>query len=167
MPGSLNDVLPERIDEESEEIILDLLKRKLTTLARVAVDLLRAMEKRFGPEVRDVVREMAEGQKVEPRSGAGEPRDDLKGFCDMVEKMAVGSHQWQRVIDEPGQIGYNYTRCMYAEIFRELGEPELGWVICARDAPWIKSYNPKLGFKRTRTLMEGDDICDHTIFVES
>jgi hypothetical protein len=55
---------------------------------------------------------------------------------------------------------------MYAEILRELSEPELGWVICARDAPWIRSYSPKLGFKRSKTLMEGDDICGHTIFVQ-
>jgi len=167
MPGSLNDILPEPVSEESEKIILELLKRKMAACAGIAVELLRAMEVRFGSEVREVLRDMAENQEFEPRSGAGEPRADLKGFCDMVEQMAVGSHQWQRVIDEPGQIGYNYSRCMYAEIFRELGEPELGWVICARDAPWIKSYNPKLGFKRTKTLMEGDDICDHTIFVES
>jgi hypothetical protein len=167
MPGSLNDVLPEQISEETEKIILDLLKRKLTSIAKLAVDLLHAVEERFGPEVRSVVKEMAEAQEFEPRSEAGEPRDDLRGFCDMVEQMAVGSHQWKRVIDEPEQIGYNYSRCMYAEIFRELGEPELGWVICARDAPWIRSYNAKLGFKRTKTLMEGDDVCDHTIFVES
>ena len=50
---------------------------------------------------------------------------------------------------EDVQIEYNYSRCMYAEIFRELGEPELAWVICARDSPWVKFYNPRLGFKRS------------------
>ena len=54
---------------------------------------------------------------------------------------------------------------MYAEILRELGEPELGLVICARDEPWVRSYNPALAFHRTKTLMEGDDICDHTFCV--
>jgi hypothetical protein len=70
------------------------------------------------------------------------------------------------VIDEFEQIGYNYSRCMYAEIFRELGEPEIGCLICARDSPWMKSYNTKLGFKRSKTVVEGDDTCGHTIFMQ-
>jgi hypothetical protein len=167
MPGSLNDILPEPISEESEQIILDLLKRKISTCVNLTVQLFQAMEKRFGPTVHEVVRELAENQHFEARPDPGEPREDLKGFCDMVEKMAPGSHRWERVIDEPDRIGFHYSRCMYAEAFHELGAPELGWVMCASDAPRVKSYNPRLGFKRTKTIMEGDDICDHTIFVES
>jgi hypothetical protein len=55
---------------------------------------------------------------------------------------------------------------MYAEILRELEEPELGLVICARDGPWVKSFNPGLGFHRTKSLMEGNDSCDHVFYVE-
>ena len=84
----------------------------------------------------------------------------------MIDGAAAGSHCWQRVIDEPDRIGYRYTRCLYAEILRELGEPELGLVICARDEPWVKSYNPGLGFRRTKTLMEGDQVCDHVFYVK-
>jgi hypothetical protein len=70
------------------------------------------------------------------------------------------------VIDESGQIGYNCSRRINAEILRELGEPELGWVICARDSSWMKSYNPNLGFKRSWTLVEGDDICGHNVSMQ-
>ena len=78
----------------------------------------------------------------------------------------VGSHRWERVVDEPGRIGYRFTRCMWAEAFRELGEPELGLVICAGDEPMVRSYNPDLGFRRTKVLMLGDDVCDHVFLVE-
>jgi hypothetical protein len=166
MPGSLNDILPEPISAENEAVLLDLLRRKMAVSLELAVDLLHAMEQRFGAEAREVVHEMARKQEFETREEVGEPEADLRRFCAMIDRVAAGSHQWERVIDESDRIGYCFTRCMYAEILRELEEPELGLVICARDGPWVKSFNPGLGFHRTKTLMEGDDVCDHVFHVE-
>jgi len=165
MGGSLNEILPEPISKESEKIILDLLKRKIKSAVSLSVRLLHAMEERFGEEARQVVREMITKREIKPRKDAGDPEKDLRDFCERLEKGCVGSHRWERVIDEPKRIGYHFTRCMWAEVFRELGEPELGFILCASDEPAVKSYNPKLGFKRTKTLMEGDDICDHIFYV--
>ena len=122
MPGSLNDILPDPISRESEEILLDLIKRKMKGAAGLAVRLLHAMEERFGPEAREVLREMIGHREPTPRPGAGEPEADLRTFCDRLDRGCVGSHRWERVIDEPDRIGYHYTRCMWAEVFRELGE---------------------------------------------
>jgi hypothetical protein len=166
MPGSLNDILPEPISPENEAVLLDLLRRKMAVSLELAVDLLHAMEQRFGAEAREVVREMARKQEFVTREEVGEPEADLRNFCAMIDRVAAGSHRWDRVIDESDRIGYSFTRCMYAEILRELEEPELGLVICARDGPWVKSFNPGLGFHRTKTLMEGDDLCDHVFHVQ-
>jgi len=166
MPGSLNDILPEPISEENERILLALLKRKLKEAAGLTVRLLHAMEERFGPEARQVVRDMAMDRKLTPRPNAGEPEADLREFCARLDEGCVGTHRWERVVDEPDRIGYRYTRCMWAEIYRELGEPELGFILCAGDEPAVKSYNPRLGFKRTKVLMRGDQECDHVFYVE-
>ncbi len=166
MSGSLNDVLPEPISEENERILLDLLKRKMKGAAALGVRLLHAMEERFGPEAREVVNDMVRNLKPTPRPDAGEPEADLREFCAHLDTGCAGSHQWERVIDEPHRIGYEFTRCMLAEIYRELGEPLLGFVICAGDEPAIRSHNPKLAFKRTKVLMNGDEICDHVYYVE-
>lgn len=166
MLGSLNDILPEPISEENERVLLELLKRKMKGASGIAVQLLHAMEERFGPEAREVVRDMARNRKATPRPDAGEPEADLREFCARLDEGCAGSHQWERVIDERDCIGYRFSRCMWAEIYRELGEPELGLVICAGDEPAVKSYNPKLGFKRTKVLMRGDQECDHVFHVE-
>ena len=166
MPGSLNDILPEPVSAASEEILVALMKAKMKGAAGLAVRLLQAMEERFGPEARDVVRQMAEGRQPRPRPDAGDPRQDLQTFCASLDRGCVGSHEWERVADEPDRIAYHYTRCMWAEVFRELGEPELGFVICAGDDPAVRSWNPKLGFRRTRVLMHGDPLCDHVFLVE-
>jgi hypothetical protein len=56
---------------------------------------------------------------------------------------------------------------MWAEVYRELGEPELGWVFCAGDEPGVRSWNPKLAFQRTKVLMDGDELCDHVFYVKA
>ena len=166
MPGSLNDILPEPISEADEKVLLDHLKRKMKGGCGLAVRLLHAMEERFGPDARQVVRDMARNRKPSPRPDAGDPQDDLQRFCANSDRGCAGSHRWERIVNEPDRIAYRFTRCMWAEIFRELGEPELGFVFCAGDEPAVKSFNPKLGFKRTKVLMNGDDICDHVFHVE-
>jgi len=167
MEGRLNDILPETISDESESIILDLIRRKMAGGARLAVQLLHAMEEKFGAEARKVMKEMIFSRQPNPNpTGKGNPEQDLRDFCNNLEKGCTGSHRWQRVIDEPDRIGYNFTRCMWAEVYRELGEPELGFYYCAGDEPGVKSHNPQLGFLRTKVLMNGDDACDHVFFVE-
>ena len=166
MNGSLNDILPEPISSENQQIILNLLKRRMMSCLALSVDVLHAMEKHFGPEARDVIREMASQHEFDVREDVGVPEADLQELCGIFEQMSVGSQHWRRVTDTPTKIGYNFTHCMYAEILRELGEPELGLIMCTADEPYVKSYNPKLGFQRTKTLMEGDEICDHIFLVE-
>jgi hypothetical protein len=167
MAGSLNEILPDPISEADEKVLLDLLKRKMTVMAEIAVELLHAMEKRFGSKAHEVVREMINRQEFEARQNPGKPETDLRDLCAIVDKTAAGTHKWKKTGNQPNSVGYNFTRCLYAEIFRELGEPELGFIMCARDEPWVKSYNPKLAFKRTKTLMNGDEICDNTYYVET
>lgn len=165
MQGSLNDILPEPMSPENEAVILDLLRRKMAVSLGLAVDLLHAMEKRFGAEAREVLQEMAREQDFDLNEEMKKPEEDLRDFCAMIDRVAAGSHRWERVIDDPDRIGYCFTRCMYAEILRELEEPELGLVMCARDGPWVKSFNSGLGFHRTKTLMEGNEACDHIFYV--
>jgi len=166
MSGSLNDVLPEPISKENEEVLLALMKQKVKVAAGLSVRLLHAMEERFGPAARQVVQDMAENIKPKPRKDKGEPEADLSEFCARLDQACVGSHRWERVINESDRIGYYYRRCMFAEIYRELAEPQLGFVICAGDEPGVKSYNPKLAFRRTKVLMNGDELCDHVFYVQ-
>lgn len=166
MSGSLHEILPDPLSEENERILEELLKHKMKSAAGLAVRLLHAMEEHFGPEAREVMQEMVNDRHLSPRQDVGEPEEDLQEFCANLDKGCVGSHQWERIIDEPDRIGYHYTRCLWAEIYRELGEPELGFFYCAGDEPSVKAYNPKLAFTRTQVLMKGDDVCDHIFSVE-
>ena len=130
------------------------------------VGVVRAMEEQFGPEVHEVLREKRANRTGRPEDQLGPPEEDLHAFCDRLEKGCTGSHEWERLVDEPGEVGYTFTACLWAEIFNELGATDIGWWWCEGDEPAVKAYHPRLGFRRTKTLMEGDDECDHIFLVE-
>ncbi|MEJ2057736.1 MAG: L-2-amino-thiazoline-4-carboxylic acid hydrolase [Desulfofustis sp.] len=56
---------------------------------------------------------------------------------------------------------FNVTRCPYYEKYCELGLEEFGVEFsCCRDEPFARGLNPKLKLERTKTIMQGGDICD-------
>ena len=128
--------------------------------------LLHAMERRFGSEAREVLKEMIATRAFPPRFDPGDPAADLREFCAKMDEGVAGSHEMRRVVDEPGRIQYSITRCLWAEIYRELGEPDLGWVFCAGDEPAIEAFNPGIALERTKTLMRGDEECDHLYYAK-
>lgn len=61
----------------------------------------------------------------------------------------------------PKKFNFNVTRCRYADMYKELGIPDLGVLLsCNRDKALIEGFNPKIKFSRTQTIMEGADCCD-------
>ena len=59
------------------------------------------------------------------------------------------------------RLDFNVVRCRYAEFYRELGLPELGYFFhCNRDFAMVDGFSPGLKLKRTQTIMEGASHCD-------
>lgn len=58
-------------------------------------------------------------------------------------------------------LAFNVTRCRYAEMYKELGMPELGiHLSCARDYALMEGFNPGIRLVRTHTILEGAETCD-------
>jgi len=56
---------------------------------------------------------------------------------------------------------FNVTRCRYADIYRDLGIPELGVLLsCNRSPASLEGFNPRLKVTRAKAIMEGADFCD-------
>ena len=61
----------------------------------------------------------------------------------------------------PNRFDFNVTRCRYAELYRDLGIPELGGVLsCARDFALVEGFNPAIRLQRSQTIMAGAPFCD-------
>jgi hypothetical protein len=53
------------------------------------------------------------------------------------------------------------TRCRYAEFYKELGEPELGFLlVCSADYTTADGFGPDIKLTRTQTIMQGASHCD-------
>ena len=51
--------------------------------------------------------------------------------------------------------------CQYAEFYKELGEPELGFLlVCSADFPTAKGLGPDIQLTRTQTIIQGATHCD-------
>jgi hypothetical protein len=64
---------------------------------------------------------------------------------------------------EQSQDAYaiDVTGCRYAEFYKELGEPELGFLlICSADFTTAEGFGPDVKLTRTQTIMQGASHCD-------
>jgi hypothetical protein len=64
-------------------------------------------------------------------------------------------------------VSWKITECLNAKIFRELNAADIGYAtLCHGDEAWARAYNPRIRFSRTKTLMEGNDCCNHCYIME-
>ena len=61
----------------------------------------------------------------------------------------------------PDAYEVNVTGCRYAEFYKKLGVPELGFLLaCSSDFPMVEGYGAGVQLKRTQTIMQGASHCD-------
>lgn len=58
-------------------------------------------------------------------------------------------------------FAFDVTRCRYAEFYKELGEPELGFLlVCSADFDTAEGFGGDITLMRTQTIMQGAPHCD-------
>jgi len=67
-----------------------------------------------------------------------------------------------RVIEQSQDVfEIDVTGCRYAEFYKELGEPELGFLlVCSADFTTAEGFGPDIKLTRTQTIMQGASHCD-------
>ena len=149
--------------DETDVPISHLQRRKIES--RVLIPFIEACREKFGDaETRSLVAETIRTLAV--ADGAAWGKTYGKGL-DGLEKVAeeVWSGGGSLEIDvqdgDGDQFNFNVTRCKYAEFYKDLGMPELGFLVhCSRDFAMIDGFDPDLELTRTQTVMEGASHCD-------
>jgi len=58
-------------------------------------------------------------------------------------------------------FAFDVTRCRYAEFYKALGEPELGFLlVCSADFDTAQGFGGDVELTRTQTIMQGAGHCD-------
>jgi len=139
--------------------------------ARIAGPLIKAFMAEIGEEralaiAREVIVGLARESGKELRELAG--GDSLEDFAKAMARWSKDDAVTSDLLEfTPEKISMNTTRCRYAEMYREMGMPELGFTLsCARDFALVEGFNPKIVLRRTQTIMEGADHCDFRFSLE-
>ena len=131
--------------------------------AQVLVPLVKALQRELGDEranaivrqaLGDLYRKYGERWRTEVQADLGARVS--AGFA----RYAVGNAlDYDVVRQAPDSFEANVTGCRYATFYKELGEPELGFLlVCAADFPMAEGFGVQL--TRTQTIMQGASHCD-------
>jgi hypothetical protein len=129
-----------------------------------------------GPLIKAFAEEIGEEKAMEIAgrviaSHAKESGQMLREFVggNTLEHFSEGMSLWSKgdaiefdVLEQtPDKLSMNVTRCRYAEMYREMGLEDQGFLLsCGRDYALVEGFNSKIKLTRTQTIMEGDGLCD-------
>ena len=117
-------------------------------------------EQRAREIARKAIVEIAQqqGRALAQRMGA----NDLETFARSKEPWTRnGALEIQVLEQNRRRYSFNVTRCRYAEMYKELGMPELGSILsCGRDWALSQGFSPRIKLRGTQTIMEGAPFCD-------
>lgn len=130
----------------------------------VLIPMVQAFQRALGKDraneiAREVIVELArkDGQRWAQQFG-----NDLPAMRKVSGVWAGGGSLEIKTLEATDdKLDFNVTRCGYAEFYKELGLPELGYLFhCNRDFAMVEGFSPDLRLERTQTVMEGATHCD-------
>jgi hypothetical protein len=134
--------------------------------AQVLVPLVKALQAELGEERASRLVRKALGD-VYRRYGeefwrAKNEKDLGKVMASAFTTFARGDALDYRVIEQSRDaFEIDVTGCRYAEFYKELDEPELGFLlVCSADFSTAEGYDPDIKLTRTQTIMQGASHCD-------
>jgi hypothetical protein len=134
--------------------------------AQVLVPLVRNLQAELGEEranaivrkaLGDLYREY--GEKWWRTQGARNFGEKMASAFDMFA--AGDALSYEVVKQAPDAFEVNVTECRYARFYKEIGAPELGFLLtCSSDFPMTEGFGTDVQLTRTQTIMQGASHCD-------
>ena len=134
--------------------------------ARVLVPIVKALEYELGAERAHALVRKALGdlyRRYGEEFWQSKTEKDLgQIMASAFSTYARGDALDYRVLDQsPDAFEIDVDRCRYAEFYKELGEPELGFLlVCSADFLLSEGFDPDIELTRTQTIMQGASHCD-------
>jgi predicted ArsR family transcriptional regulator len=133
--------------------------------AQVLVPLVKTLQAELGEQqANDLVRKALGGwaykmgQQISTM-GTGSPAEKMAAALPLFS--AGNALDIEVLKQTPDAFEFNVTGCRYAQFYKELGMPELGFLfVCAQDFPLTEGFSPDLELVRTQTVMQGASHCD-------
>jgi len=134
--------------------------------AQVLVPLVKALQAELGEERANGLVRKALGD-IYRRHGEAYWRSRRENNLGTIMASAFATYAREDALDyhviEQSQDAFaiDVTGCRYAAFYKELGEPELGFLlVCTADFTTAEGFGPDIKLTRTQTIMQGASHCD-------
>jgi len=107
-----------------------------------------------------------EGQNLAKSLG----KNDMASLAAFLKDNVLSNNAYtDEIVEDTDQaFAANTTECLYAKTFREADAADIGYAaMCHGDYAFTHAFNPKMKYTRTKTLMQGDDCCNHRQVLEA
>jgi hypothetical protein len=104
------------------------------------------------------------GRRIGKQHAGASPDNSFKSFVANFRPPRYANSLTLEITEDTGKVfGLRVTECVWAKVFRDAGlGGEIGHAaLCNMDYSWPQSFNENLKMERTKTLMRGDDHCNH------
>ena len=134
--------------------------------AQVLVPLVKALQAELGEERANAIVRKALGDLYRKY---GEKWWRTQGASNLGEKLASAFEmfaagdalEYEVVKKTPDAFELNVTKCRYAEFYKKIGAPELGFLLtCSADFSHAEGFGADVQLTRTQTIMQGASHCD-------
>ncbi len=118
------------------------------------------------PELVRLLNLMSEdiGRQVGARQAQNSPDTSFQTFVQVFRPPNFENSLTHEVVEDTEKVfALEVTECVSADVMRSAGlGGEIGHAaVCNMDYYWPAAFNPNFKMERTKTLMQGDDICNH------
>jgi hypothetical protein len=97
-----------------------------------------------------------------PPNPSPDPDFSFRAWIDAGSEMSRNMMTWEVVEQSDKVHEIKVTECLWMETFKRFGATDIGYAtVCHSDFCTCKAEHPGITLHRTRTLMQGDDCCDH------
>ena len=133
--------------------------------AQVLVPLVKALQAELGEERANAIVRSALGElyrKYGEKWWTQGARNLGEKVASAFEMFAAGDAlQYEVVKKTPDAFEVNVTECRYAEFYKKIGAPELGFLLtCSADFSHAEGFGANVQLTRTQTIMQGASHCD-------
>ena len=134
--------------------------------AQVLVPLVKALQAELGEARANALVRKALGdiyRRFGEQFWQGRPDKDLGATMAAAFRTYAAGDALAYDVREQSEDGFaiDVTRCRYAEFYKELGEPEVGFLlVCSADFAVAEGVGSDVTLTRTKTIMQGASHCD-------
>ncbi len=136
---------------------------RLRELMQERASLYKALIDKFGPGVLDVIKQHVIDGATNDLQQKALVKRDLSAVIELLWNHVAPDVDYTIVAQTPDHLEFNVTRCIWADEMRKHDAGDIGYAFnCCYDFGFCQGLNPAIRFTRTKTLMQGDDCCNHT-----